>query len=37
MADVTIPTPHGSVRTYVATPPGRGPWPGVVGITTRRG
>ena len=32
MADVQIPTTNGAVATYVATPAGEGPWPGVVVI-----
>jgi carboxymethylenebutenolidase len=32
MAEATIPTPHGEMPTYVARPPGQGPWPGVVVI-----
>lgn len=30
MADVQIRTPYGQMPTYVATPAGEGPWPGVV-------
>lgn len=30
MPDLTIDGSHGSMTTYVATPPGPGPWPGVV-------
>lgn len=30
--DVMIPTPKGEMPTYVATPAGAGPWPGVVVI-----
>ncbi len=30
MADVQVPTPHGTLRAYLATPDGTGPWPGVV-------
>lgn len=32
MADVVISAPHGDLATYVATPGGEGPWPGVVVI-----
>lgn len=32
MADVTIPTPYGEVQTFLASPRGGGPWPGVVVI-----
>jgi carboxymethylenebutenolidase len=32
MAKVRIPGPHGALTTYVATPAGQGPWPGVVVI-----
>lgn len=32
MTDVTIPTTGGELRAYLAQPPGRGPWPGVVVI-----
>jgi carboxymethylenebutenolidase len=32
MTTLTITTPNGSVETYVATPEGPGPWPGVVVI-----
>ena len=31
MTEVNVPT-HGDLPTYVATPPGQGPWPGVVVI-----
>jgi carboxymethylenebutenolidase len=30
MSDLAINTPHHPVNTYVATPEGKGPWPGVV-------
>lgn len=32
MTDLTIATPNGQMPTYVATPAGGGPWPGVVVI-----
>lgn len=30
MTDVDIPVPSGTIRGYLATPEGQGPWPGVV-------
>ncbi len=30
MTDATIPTPRGGMPSYLATPSGAGPWPGVV-------
>lgn len=30
MTDVSIATPHHSLKAYVAAPAGRGPWPGVI-------
>ena len=30
MSDVTIPSPHGPMPAYLATPRAAGPWPGVV-------
>ena len=30
MGMVTVPTPHGAMPAYTATPPDEGPWPGVV-------
>jgi carboxymethylenebutenolidase len=32
MPDLAIRTPHHTLATYIATPPGAGPWPGVVVI-----
>ena len=32
MAEVSCPSPAGPVRGYLAVPPGKGPWPGVVVI-----
>lgn len=32
MTDVTVPTVHGQMPAYLATPHGEGPWPGVVVI-----
>src|ERR1700688_1074545 len=31
MVEVNVPT-HGELPSYMATPPGKGPWPGVVVI-----
>jgi carboxymethylenebutenolidase len=30
MSDVSISTPHHQLKAYVATPEGKGPWPGVI-------
>ncbi|TKC88456.1 hypothetical protein FAZ69_15080 [Trinickia terrae] len=30
MADISIPTPHHQLKAYLATPAGKGPWPGVI-------
>ncbi len=32
MAELMVPTHRGGVPVYLATPPGAGPWPGVVVI-----
>jgi carboxymethylenebutenolidase len=37
MTQVKIPTPHGDMPTYLAEPPGEGPWPGVIVIRDARG